>query len=79
MNIKRCQIPASSITLKIRIESNIEIIPIQTATIFRFFVDSIKAEAIAKKVKEKPVIVANLECKSSSSSLNRTLGTIGAC
>jgi hypothetical protein len=79
MNIKRCQIPANSSRLKISIERSIAIIPIQAAVIFRFLVESINAEANVKKVNDKPVIVANLEYKSSSKSLNTKPETIGAC
>ena len=79
MNIVRCQTPASSATLKISIERSVAVIPTPAAIIFRLLVDSINAEAIAKKVNEKPVIVANMECRSSSSTLNPTSGTIGAC
>ncbi len=69
MNMIRCQTPASPVTLKMRNERTIARIPTPAAIILRVPVDSINAEAIAKKVNEKPVIVANLECKLSSNSL----------
>ncbi len=78
MNIKRCQIPAKSGTVKMSNESSVANTPVPTAIIFRSLVVSINAAAIAKKVNAKPVTVANAECKVSSSSLNGRSGIIGA-
>ena len=79
MNIIRCQIPAKSEILKIGIERIDATIPTPNAINLRTLVDSINVAAIEKKTNENPVAVANMECKSSSSVLNVTPGTIGVC